>query len=84
MLVDCVLHRLNALFETRVPVIFDRIVSSAHKLLGNETPFLRSLISKNEKNPLFFLRPLCTLYLRVEVIEPTFAAGLATAAVESL
>ena len=45
VLVDSMLHRVNSLFETTVPVILDCVVSPAHEFLRDETPFLGALVS---------------------------------------
>jgi hypothetical protein len=65
VLIYGVLHGVNSLLESRIPVVLDSIVSSTHQLLGDEAPFFLTLISEDEKNPLFFLRPFCPLNLRI-------------------
>lgn len=83
VLIYSVLHRIDAFFQPRVPVVFNSVVSSTHELLGNETPLLRTLVSEDEKHPLLFLRPFCSFDFRVQVVEPAFAARFATSSTES-
>jgi hypothetical protein len=74
VLIDSVLHGVDSLFESGVPVVLDSIVGSAHKFLADEAPFLIALVSENEEHPLFFLRPFGSFDFGVKVIEPPFSA----------
>lgn len=84
MLIYSVLHRVNTLFQTRVPVVFDRVVCSAHELLRDEAPLLGGLVSEDEKHPLLFLRPFCSFDFRVQMIEPAFSARFSTSSSKCL
>ena len=55
VLVDGMLHRIDSLFEPRVPIVLYSIIGPSHKLFGYETPFLGALVPEDEENPLFLL-----------------------------
>ena len=78
------LHRVDSLFESGIPIVFHGVVGSSHEFLTDETPFLVALVSENEEDPLFFLGPFCSLDLGVEVVEPPFTARFARPAVKSI
>lgn len=84
VLIYSVLHRVDALLEPGVPVVFDGVVSPAHELFGNETPLLRALVPEDEEHPLLLLRPFCSFDFRVQVVEPTLSARLATSSAKGL
>lgn len=77
------LHGVDSLLESGVPIVLDGVVGSAHQLLRDQAPFLVALVSENEEHPLFFLGPFCSLYLWVQVIEPPFSARFTRPPVES-
>lgn len=48
VLIYSMLHTVDPLFESRVPIIFYSVVSAAHELLGDQTPLLVALVSQDE------------------------------------
>ena len=78
------LHRVDSLLESGVPVVLDSVVSPTHEFLGDIAPFLFHLVSENEKNPLLGLRPFSAFNLGVEVIEPSLPARLARSTIKSV
>jgi len=80
----CLLHIVNALSETRVPIVFDGVIGSAHERLRDERPFFLLLVSENEENPLFLDGPLRSFYLWVKMIEPPLSARFSTSTVQIL
>lgn len=80
----CLLHIVDSLAESRVPVIFDGVVGSAHQCLGDERPLFFLLVAKDKKNPLFFDGPLRSFDFWVKMIEPPLSARFSTSTVQIL
>ena len=84
VLINSMLHRVDPLLESGVPVVLHSVVSAAHQLLADETPLLVALVAENEEHPLLLLRPFSPLDLWVEVIEPSLSTRLSGPAVEGV
>lgn len=78
------LHRVNSLLQSRVPIVLNSIVCSTQKFFGYQTPFLLALVAEDEEHPLLLLRPLSALDLGVEVVEPSLSAALSASAIEGV
>lgn len=59
------LHRVDSLLESRVPIVLDGVIGTSHQFLRDERPFLEILVPENKQNPLLGLRPLSPLDLGV-------------------
>ena len=45
---DSMLHTVDSFLKSRVPIVFDGIVGSTHKFLGDVAPLFFHLVSKNK------------------------------------
>lgn len=80
----CLLHIVNPLSETRIPIVLDGIVSSAHESFGDQRPLFLLLIAEDEEDPLFLYWPLGSFDFGVKMIEPAFSARFSTSTVQIL
>ena len=63
-------------------MVFDSVVSSARKKLGDLSPPISELFVTFSKNPFFFLLPHSLLDTGVKLVVPTLTALLAVASFE--
>lgn len=78
------LHTVDPLLESGVPVVLDCVISPSHEFFGDVAPLFFHLVPKDEKNPLFGLGPFSAFNLGVKMVKPSLAARLARSTVESV
>ena len=55
-------------------MVFYGVISPALQLLGEVSPLVAHVFVKKEKDPFFIVAPLILIYIRVEMVVPSFSA----------